>query len=64
MEENSIIGGFGSLVGDYYRQKGYDVKLKNFGVKDQFVMHGSIESQLKANGLTAFDIEKFIEKVI
>lgn len=59
IEENSVIGGFGSLVSAYYSAK-VDTPVYNFGVGDEFVKHGSLENQLKNCGLTAKDI---LEKV-
>ncbi len=61
LEENSVIGGFGAMVGAFYNAKGINVKVVNLGVKDEFVKHGSIENQLKANGLTVSGIEKFLD---
>ena len=51
LEENSVIGGFGSAVSAFFAQKGLAVKIKSFGVKDQFISHGTVESQLNENGL-------------
>ncbi len=58
LEENSVLGGFGASVAQYYENK--STKVINLGIKDEFVSHGSIENQLKANGLTAVEI---IEKI-
>ncbi len=52
MEENSLIGGFGSLVSAYCSQNNIDSKVINLGIKDNFVEHGSIISQFEKNGLT------------
>ena len=49
LEENSVIGGFGALVNNYYLQNNQKVKIANLGVKDKFVCHGEISNQLKAN---------------
>lgn len=51
LEENSIIGGFGSLVSEYYSSIGEDTKVIKFGIKDEFVSHGSVEDQLAFSGL-------------
>ncbi len=61
LEENSVIGGFGSSVGAYYRQNGYGAKVLSFGVKDEFVPHGSVEKQMEINGLT---VENVTAKII
>lgn len=56
LEENSVIGGFGSLVSGYYAKNGISAKVVNLGVKDKFIEHGSIDEQLKENGLTVENI--------
>lgn len=56
LEENSIIGGFGYAVLGYYAEKGINVKIKNLGIKDSFVEHGTVEKQLIENGLTVEDV--------
>ena len=58
LEENSVIGGFGSLVNGYYLQKGYSTKVINLGIKDDFVRHGSVDKQLKENGLTVENLKE------
>ncbi len=60
LEENSIISGFGSLVSGFYSDKGVSVKVVRFGVKDEFVSHGSLKEQMKQNGLTLENIETFL----
>ena len=60
LEENSLIGGFGGLVSAYYRKENINVKLLSFGVKDEFIGHGSIKCQLESNGLTVDDISSAI----
>lgn len=52
MEENSIVGGFGSLVNGFYSEKNIRVDITNLGVKDWFVDTGSVNEQLVQNGLT------------
>ena len=60
LEENSLIGGFGSLVRGFYAEKGVVAKVFNLGVKDEFVAHSSIDKQLQENGLTIEEIEKIL----
>lgn len=64
LEENSEIGGFGSLVEKFYREKQIDVKLAVMGVKDKFVMHGSLEEQLLNNNLDEQSISHMISRLI
>ena len=63
LEENSVIGGFSTLVREYYASKNRHVKLIALGVKDSFIEHGSILSQLKQNGLTLEDIAQADSKL-
>lgn len=56
LEENSVLGGFGSLVRGYYSDRDYQNKVLSFGAKDAFVPHGKVATQLIDNGLTADEI--------
>ncbi len=60
LEENSEIGGFGSLVLKFREDAKCKYNTVVMGVKDQFVKHGSIDNQLKNNGLT---VEMLISKL-
>ena len=62
LEENSLIGGFGSLVQNYYLDKNIAVKIKCMGIKDEFINHGSVAIQLKQNGFTRENLLDIIEK--
>ncbi len=64
LEENSQIGGFGSLVGTFYLERGLTTKVKSVGIKDQFIEHGQIRTQLEANGLQKQVLIHEINKVI
>ena len=56
LEENSVIGGFGSLVGSFYLQNGLSTKVVSKGAKDEFIKHGTINDQLRDSRLTIEDI--------
>ena len=45
LEDNSLIGGFGSAIKDYYSDS--DVKIYSFGIPDNFVTHGKISELRK-----------------
>ncbi len=62
LEENSVIGGFGSLVNAYSLRCGK--KVINLGINDRFVSHGTVEKQLKDNGLTVEDVIKVVDSII
>lgn len=51
LEENSLSGGFGSLVQSYYSEKGLGVNVVKFGAKDSFSVHGKINTQLERMGI-------------
>jgi 1-deoxy-D-xylulose-5-phosphate synthase len=54
IEEGSIQGGMGSAVLEFYARKGiYGLTIKNLGVPDYFVEHGSVKEQRQEVGLTA-----------
>lgn len=54
LEEGSLAGGMGSAVLEFYSSHGiYDLHIKNMGVPDYFVEHGSIEQQRTEVGLSA-----------
>ncbi len=60
LEENTVIGGFGSSITKYFSDNNGRVKVVNFGVKDRFIKHGTIDSQLKENGLT---VENLLQNI-
>ncbi len=64
LEENSKTGGFGSLVCGFYLERGLSTKVKCFGIKDQFVEHGSIKNQLDKNDLQKEKLNKEIHNII
>jgi 1-deoxy-D-xylulose-5-phosphate synthase len=61
VEENSIIGGFGSLVLNYYSSINSNTKVSVVGVKDEFVHLGTVDEQLEFNGITKENIVKLIK---
>ncbi len=56
IEDNAIIGGFGSMVSGYYKARGENVDIISFGIKDEFVKHGQISSQLNCSGISVENI--------
>ena len=63
LEENALIGGFGSMVSSYYAEKNKDIIVKQLGVKDEFVKNGSILKQMEFNGLTIENLTKLLENI-
>jgi 1-deoxy-D-xylulose-5-phosphate synthase len=64
LEENSVIGGFGSIVRDFYANNKFETKVLTLGIKDEFVKHGSVEKQLADNGLSADNIINIITETV
>lgn len=60
LEENSVIGGFGSAVLSYYSKANQSVKVVNLGIEDKFIAHGTIEQKLGSVGLSVDNIIKII----
>ncbi|NTU52607.1 MAG: 1-deoxy-D-xylulose-5-phosphate synthase [Chlorobiaceae bacterium] len=61
IEENSIIGGFGSSVAGYLNRNHPCVRSISFGLPDAFVTHGSMEDLYREVGL---DAETLSEKIV
>ncbi len=61
LEENTKIGGFGSLVLSYYSDNDIKANVTVFGAKDQFVQQATVKEQLELNGLTAEFIIKHLK---
>jgi 1-deoxy-D-xylulose-5-phosphate synthase len=60
IEENAIIGGAGSGVGELLAANGLQLPLLHIGIPDRFIEHGSRDSCLKAAGL---DLESLTANV-
>ncbi len=62
LEDNSLIGGFGSLVTEFYVKNGVSPKITSLGVADKFIDHASVDSQLEKNSLNKEAVKKLIEQ--
>ena len=56
IEENAIQGGAGSAINEFILNSDIQVKVKNLGLPDRFVEHGSTGDLLERIGLTAESI--------
>ena len=68
IEENTLCGGFGSAVLNFYSElsaceKTAMPKIKTLGLKDEFICCDSVENQLKQNGLTPENVISIAEKM-
>ena len=62
LEENSLIGGFGSLVCSYYSKKNVRADVKSFGAEDRFIEHASAAAQIEKHGISRAALEKAFER--
>lgn len=60
VEENSIIGGFGSAVVEYFSDKHYKNDIVRIGIPDKFIEHGT---QAELHNLIGIDANGIFEKV-
>ena len=62
IEENVLIGGYGSVVSQFY-SKNESVQVINFGLPDCFVSHGDVDKLFEEVGLSPETIIKKIEHI-
>jgi len=62
IEENSRIGGFGSIIKDYFSEN--NIKIHSFGIPDQFVTHGKMKELKKLIKLSPEQIFSQIKKIL
>ena len=60
VEDNSLIGGFGSAIAEYLADKQSSSKLLRLGIEDHFVEHGKSSQLYEQLGLNAEQIAKHI----
>jgi 1-deoxy-D-xylulose-5-phosphate synthase len=65
IEENSIMGGAGSAVNEYLILKDLhkNISIRNFGLEDEFLAHGTKDILLEKSNLCAKSINKFINSI-
>lgn len=64
VEDNSVLGGAGSAVNEFVLNNKLDVRVKNIGLPDEFLAHGSRDEILKEAGLSEEKIMKSIKEFI
>ncbi|MEV1010199.1 1-deoxy-D-xylulose-5-phosphate synthase [Streptomyces sp. NPDC049881] len=64
VEDNSRAGGVGSAVAQALRDADVDVPLRDFGVPERFLSHGSREQVLAEVGLTGPDIARQVTGLV
>jgi 1-deoxy-D-xylulose-5-phosphate synthase len=61
IEENAVMGGAGSGIGELLASAGLQVPLLQLGIPDRFIAHGSRESCLAAAGLDMASLNASVE---
>jgi 1-deoxy-D-xylulose-5-phosphate synthase len=61
LEENTVMGGFGSAVAEFYAAHGLTPKIKFIGLGDHFVEHGAPKELMHDEGLTRENIRRSVE---
>ena len=62
VEEGTVNGGFGSLIAQYTAQNFPDIRVKNIGVKDQFIEHATVQEQMEECGLDILSLKKYFSQ--
>ncbi|MBR0188908.1 MAG: 1-deoxy-D-xylulose-5-phosphate synthase [Clostridia bacterium] len=63
VEENAVIGGFGSMVATFLANNN-PLSVYTLGVKDEFVGHGSVKEQLEDNGFTTENLTVIADRLL
>lgn len=61
IEDNQLIGGFGSATCEYYSEN-TEIKVKKFGYEDKFIPHGTVEELMREFGLNTDELIDYVIK--
>jgi 1-deoxy-D-xylulose-5-phosphate synthase len=64
IEENTLIGGFGSAVAEYLTSQNAKSKIAMMGLRDEFIEHGSPKQLQEMQGLTVDGIVDKVRSVV
>ena len=65
LEENTLAGGFGSIISRYFIEKKLSIQnLYNYGVRDEFITHGPRDKLLDLLGLSPSKIKNKIVRLV
>ena len=64
LEENSIVGGFGSAVLEYFNQMNYKNDVKLIGIPDKFIDHGTQQELHKIIGIDPDGISEIVQNFL
>ena len=62
VEENAIAGGFGSAINQYFLNNKLTILIKNIGIPDSFIEHGTVAELQKICGIDVDNLIKLFEK--
>jgi len=62
IEDNVLIGGFGSMIKSYFSNS--DIKVYSFGIPDEFIEHGTVDQLKDMMGISAKKITKEIISIL
>jgi 1-deoxy-D-xylulose-5-phosphate synthase len=61
IEDGCVLGGFGSAVLEFATQNNFKIKIKNLGIPDAFVPHGTVDELQELLGLDAKNLAVFFK---
>lgn len=64
LEENTLIGGFGSAVVEYLAQQNAPARISMIGLRDEFIEHGSPKELYEQQGLTVNGIAARVRAIV
>ena len=64
VEDNTVVGGFGSTVLEWFAKKGITKKVINLGVPDMFIEHGNQKILRNKVGIDSEGISKTVRSVV
>ncbi len=60
VEDNALIGGFGSLINGYFADKNSGKIIKNFAYSDKFIPQGGVSELMEDLGFSADALADYI----
>ena len=63
VEENVVLGGFGSAINQFFLNNQFTILIKNIGIPDNFIEHGTVHQLQKICGMDVESLIKTFEKL-
>ena len=64
IEDNMLVGGFGSIINTYAITREKDWQIKNFAYEDRFIPQGNIQDLQAKYGVNCKEIQAYVEKIL